>query len=79
MKKVSKCSREGGHDSNLRLSPILSDAACCKDGLLLLFFLLALAGLMTASLFALNWLLRSLANRSLGSQKQATFSKGANR
>ena len=62
------------------IAPVADSLGCrvLKDGLMLLFFLLALAGLMTASLFALNWLLRSLANRSLGSRKQATFSKGAN-
>ena len=62
------------------IAPIADSLGCrvLKDGLLLVFFLLALAGLMTACLFALNWFLRSFANRSLGSRKQITLSKGEN-
>ena len=63
------------------IAPVADSLACrmLKDVLLLVFLLLVLAGLMTACLFALNWFLRSFANRSLGPQKQTTFSKGANR
>jgi hypothetical protein len=63
------------------IAPVADSLGCrvLKDGLLLVFFLLALAGLMTACLFALNWFLRSFANRSLGSRKQTTLSNGANR
>jgi hypothetical protein len=49
-----------------------------KDGLLYLFFLLALAGVMTAVLSVKNWFVRSYV-ASMDSQKQTTFSKGANR
>jgi hypothetical protein len=48
-----------------------------KDGLLYLCFLLALAGVMTAVLSVKNWFVRSCLARD--SQKQTTFSKGANR
>jgi hypothetical protein len=63
------------------IEPVADSLGCrvLKDGLLLVFFLLAFAGLITACLFALNWFLRSFANRSLGSREQTTFSKGANR
>jgi hypothetical protein len=50
-----------------------------KDGLLYLFFLLALAGVMTAVLLVKNWFVRSYVASSMDSQKQTTFSKGANR
>ena len=66
----------------MTLIPPVADSLGCrvlKDGLLFFFFLLALAGFMTACLFALNWFLRTFANRSLGSREQTTFSKGANR
>ena len=62
------------------IAPVADSLACrmLKDVLLLVFLLLVLAGLMTACLFALNWFLRSFANRSLAHRKQTTFSKGAN-
>jgi hypothetical protein len=63
------------------IAPVADSLGCrvLKDGLLLVFFLLTLGALMTACLFAQNWFLRSFANRSLGSRKQTTFSKGAHR
>jgi hypothetical protein len=50
-----------------------------KDGLLYVFFLLVLAGSMTAFLFAVNWFVRSFAARGFGFRKQEPISKGANR
>lgn len=50
-----------------------------QDGLLYAFFLVALAGVMTTVLFVKNWFVRSCADDSMDSQKQTTFSKGANR
>jgi hypothetical protein len=38
-----------------------------KDGLLYVFFLVALAGFTTAFLFVANWIVRSFADRSTGS------------
>jgi hypothetical protein len=63
------------------IAPVADSLGCraLKDGLLCVFFLLALAAFMTACLFAVNWFLRSLADRGLGSRKQTTLSKGANR
>jgi hypothetical protein len=63
------------------IAPVADSLGCraLKDGLLGVFFLLALAGFMTACLFAVNWFLRFFADRRLDSRKQTTSSKGANR
>ena len=62
--------------------PPVADSLGCralKDGLLAVFYLLALAGFTAACLFAVNWFLRSFADRGLSSRTQTTFSKGAHR
>jgi hypothetical protein len=50
-----------------------------EDGLLYVFFLLALAGFLTACFLAANWFLRSLSDNDSNSQKQKPYSKGASR
>jgi uncharacterized membrane protein YphA (DoxX/SURF4 family) len=63
------------------IAPFAESLGCraLKDGLLCVFFLLALAALMTACIFATHWFGHWFADRGPHSQKQTTFSKGANR
>ena len=66
----------------MTLSPPVGESLGCrmlKDGLLYVFFLLVLAGSMTAFLFAVNWFARSFPARGIGFRKQKPISKGANR
>jgi hypothetical protein len=62
------------------IPPVAESLGCrmLKDGLLYAFFLLVLAGSMTAFLFAVNWFVRSFAG-GFGFLKQKPISKGANR
>jgi lipid-A-disaccharide synthase-like uncharacterized protein len=63
------------------IAPVAQSLGCraLEDGLLYIFFLVTLAGFMTACLFGMTWVLHFFADRDSGSQKQTTFSKGANR
>ena len=63
------------------IPPLVPPFGCrvLEDGLLYVFFLLALAGFLTACFLALNWFLHSLSGGNSSSQKQKPYSKGASR
>lgn len=63
------------------IPPLVPPFGCrvLEDGLLYLFFLLALAAFATACFFAASRFLHSLSDNDSSSQKQKRFSKGASR
>ena len=63
------------------IPPLVPPFGCrvLEDGLLYVFFLLALAGFLTACFLAANWFLHSLSDNDSNSQKQKPYSKGASR
>ncbi len=61
--------------------PVAESLACraLKDGLLYVFCLVAAAGSLVASIYALPRIVRFFDNRTSGSRKQIALSKGAKR